>query len=999
METAKSKSPGLKTQSPEHVLELYYSQFLKWGSILTRGDEAIAREIVHDLCLHFALAKPDLRQVENLDGYLYTCLRHIYLSTLARASRDAAQLISIAEYDSIYFALRSGSPDGLLQRQNDLRRICSYATWRKESAKSASYLTLLFFHGYTRAEIAAIACVPLAAIYNKLKIAREELKDHLANAKTLRIVRRDVPPDPELRVTPVPFAELFDELRSRILSAKTTECLTEDGLLEHYRTATPKPISCSLLAHIVSCERCLALLDRHFGRPMLADHEPPVDTGDGASGRHLGGDGYRALMRSVRWHRDQIYEHRPGRLFIAINGKITASHDVQGERSTLCSRIENPPNAHFVEVFSEQQIRLALLPVGEPPPDGLHSHTQRIAMSNERWLQLTLSFDGLGLHSEVTYVDPALAGVAWDDEAGDSVLTETSSNSIPALPAWTPSIKASWPVQIGMILRTMMRRPVMAWSVVVLAVLTIGGLSAYRWLASSSNPSELLGKSMRGEAADLNGQAEHQVLRVEEAAANGKALFNGTVDAWKDSTGRRMRRLYDGDKHLLAAEWQTAEGNSGSYSASESEGLPYQERVFAASSLWRVDVSATAFRAIAGGGLTMHEVDGNYEITSPAPSSEMHLSSATLVLNGRLHTVGEILRVQVGSSQNIVRLVQTDYERRPMKSAPAGVFDPSDLEPRSRLEPLFPLSSGSPERLSSAASIHLVQLHIAVLAQLNELTADVGEPIEVKRTSDGRIRISGTVQDQALKRQIIAALDTLADRRLLDVSLLSPQEIRDHQMPGHMRTFESTSVYDFESYQAPADALIRMHFSQMGMPSDQVNTLAARFSRDTLESAQRALQEAYALDRLGNQFSTNELREIDAASQHQWAAMAAMHASALNRELRDLRQQLDQLAPDGAPDSSSDEFSGQFQNPGEFGHDVHGLLRQIQLLNKRIGLAFASGSGKAPNVDSASFIGETSRSIPLHEATTLNAFTARLAGDGTNRALTAKPTPRRQAPQ
>src|SRR5580692_6215856 len=191
MESAKTKSRSARKPADlEDFLESYYDQLLKWGYLLTRGDAGVTHDIVHDLCLHFTLAKPDLSQVENLDGYLYTCLRHIYLSMLDRTSREATHLVSIAEYDSIYFAARSSSPEGLLQRQNDLRRICNYAVWRKESAKGASYLTLLFFHGYTRREIADIACAPLAAIYKKLKIARTELKAHLEESNHLTIARR-----------------------------------------------------------------------------------------------------------------------------------------------------------------------------------------------------------------------------------------------------------------------------------------------------------------------------------------------------------------------------------------------------------------------------------------------------------------------------------------------------------------------------------------------------------------------------------------------------------------------------------------------------------------------------------------------------------------------------------------------------------------------------------------------------------------------------------------
>ncbi|MGD0890651.1 MAG: hypothetical protein ABR923_03885, partial [Terracidiphilus sp.] len=89
METAKSKSRiPPQTLDPGRVLEEYYGKLQKWGVILSRGDQAMAQEIVHDLCLHFIVARPDLSQIANVDGYIYTCLRHIYLSAMARSSRE-----------------------------------------------------------------------------------------------------------------------------------------------------------------------------------------------------------------------------------------------------------------------------------------------------------------------------------------------------------------------------------------------------------------------------------------------------------------------------------------------------------------------------------------------------------------------------------------------------------------------------------------------------------------------------------------------------------------------------------------------------------------------------------------------------------------------------------------------------------------------------------------------------------------------------------------------
>src|SRR5258708_33616414 len=115
---SKWRVPGIAVPA-EKVLETYYGQLLKWGAILTRGDVGMAQDIVHDFCLHFTLTKPDLTGIASLDNYLYACLRHVYLSTLSRSSRDALSLVSTAEFDSIKTALTPNRSGDLLQKQND----------------------------------------------------------------------------------------------------------------------------------------------------------------------------------------------------------------------------------------------------------------------------------------------------------------------------------------------------------------------------------------------------------------------------------------------------------------------------------------------------------------------------------------------------------------------------------------------------------------------------------------------------------------------------------------------------------------------------------------------------------------------------------------------------------------------------------------------------------------------------------------------------------------
>src|SRR5271170_6316869 len=89
-------NPLLRSSAPrqEKLLEKYYDRLQEWALLLTRGDVAKAQDIVHELYLYLTLSTPDLSSVQNLDGYLYTCLRHFYLSDIARSAREALQSLS-----------------------------------------------------------------------------------------------------------------------------------------------------------------------------------------------------------------------------------------------------------------------------------------------------------------------------------------------------------------------------------------------------------------------------------------------------------------------------------------------------------------------------------------------------------------------------------------------------------------------------------------------------------------------------------------------------------------------------------------------------------------------------------------------------------------------------------------------------------------------------------------------------------------------------------------
>jgi DNA-directed RNA polymerase specialized sigma24 family protein len=978
MEQRKTKwrDPAPMTQ-PEQLLASYYGQLLKWGAVLSRGDEARAEDIVQEFCLYFTLTKPDLSGVANLDGYIYTCLRHIYLSGLARSSREALHFISVAEFDSFDFAPAANQPGDPLQRQNDLRRICGYAVWRKEFSKSASYFIFHFFHGYSRREIAEIARLPIAAIYNKLKSARAEVRAHLEEADKLRIVGRNLPPEPALSWSLLPVAKLFEELRETILQAHLTECLSEEELLAQYHPSMPRPIDCSLLAHIVSCERCLAVIDQDFRRPTLKDREP-LDGSDGPSdnGRSdSSGPGdmkHKTMLRSVRKHWEKVHEHRPRTLSIAVNGKIIALHNVQVEHSMLSARIEHPERAEFVEVFSEQDVRLALLSVGDHPPEGLHTRTQRVALSDSRWLELNLSFDGLGLNSQVAYFDPAMAIEATEDEELTVATKVTKSDDMILI---APP-KAFWIAGIGRFFSPIKPSSAMAWALTLTIILGTAGYLAYQHSDAPLDAREILNGSARIEAANLRGQTEHQAFRLEEISADGKALQQGVVDVWKDGDGDRyVRRLYDSDHRLIAAKWRNKNGEKRSHEKRRDKDAAGPHRSVFINELWDQDISAHAFNMLAGKIGEVHAVGDGYELTTAGPvAGHPQLISATLILDHHLLPVGEIMRVRSDFGYHELRFVQSEYEHKPSQSVPDAIFEPenewrSALDSRSSLQ-----QDGVPK--TTGTELQLAQLQISVLHQLNKLGADTGEPIEVVRTYDGHLRVSGAISSDALRQEIVSSLETSENHQLLDLKLISPSEIHVH-VSGAQRTAPGDmSVYDVDQAKPKMDTALRSHFQAKGLSGERLDSTIKQYSQDALQHAQRALQHAYALDRLSSSLSAAELKSIGLPSQQQWTEMVHKHATDLEEQLRELHSQLAEILPQGGGLSDFGEQMIRIEDPTQFNRAANQLLHQTQDLNSDIGRLFASNPSGAEQSDA--LLATTMKSIPLRQSEEITRFAVEL---------------------
>jgi DNA-directed RNA polymerase specialized sigma24 family protein len=959
-------------RSTESVLEQYYEQLQSWGLLLARGDTGRAQDIVHDLCLHFSLTQPDLANVSNLDGYLYTSLRHIYLSSLARASRDAARFVSVAEFDSFESALLLDCPADLLQRQNDLRRICSYALWRKEDSKASSYFILHFFHGYQRHEIAELAILPVPSIYSKLKSAREEMKAYLSQSDKLRFTHRRRPPVAISALRAVSSPELFRQIRGLILSARNSDCISEQNLLAHYQSVIQSPISSALLSHLVSCERCLDILDRHFRRPSLKDREP-LD-GFGSASERSGGDDqaiHRAVSRqqffcSLRRRRERIFDHDPATLSIAVNGRIVARHDIRGGDSVLSARVERPELVQFVEVFADPDVRLALLSIEIHPPAGPHQLTRSVYLSDSRSLELNLSFDGLGLNCDAVYFDPSWQTTSSEEFANELVQQPPFANE------QTPSQRESAFASIVRFLKPRRSSPVLAWALLLMGIFCLTGYWIYRQEGMSLSAEVVLRRSVAVESVALKGETEHRVLRFEEVSSDQRFLRQGTIETWRDGDHNRYaRRVFDQHRRLIAADSQNA-GKHDSYRLANKAGQHGNDSLNPVDELLDQDLSAERFAALKGQGTRIQIIGDGYELTKNGPTNERpQLVTASLVLDKSFRPLREILREHRGNGTSELRLVQTSYERSPSRSVPDAVFD---LELEARSHHSGEVSSLPPAAQNdSTVEVRLTELQIAALYELNKLGADTSDPIEVVREEKGRIRISGSVRGDDRRRELLLRLASLQDHQLLDIQLLSPSAVKTTPAAASSQPIP-VNVYELNPTHPAVEPLLRRYFESHGVSGDKVDTDVMAFCREALEHGQRAVQHAYALDRLGSQIPAAQLSAISISGQRQWSEMVSQHATALTAQLRGLRDQLATISPGDTGISEAAPI--EIEDPIAFAHNAENLSRRVQELDHKTGESFAASSGSTPVETDRLLTLQTL--IPLNEASQVKNFANRL---------------------
>ncbi|HWS88889.1 MAG TPA: sigma-70 family RNA polymerase sigma factor [Pyrinomonadaceae bacterium] len=968
----------LAPHSLEDVFLARYERLRGWALHLSGGDRAAAEDLLQEAFVQFTTSNPDLGSIQNLDAYLFGLVRILHLSQTRRALRRARVLDSVLDYNAAILGLRHADPRDQVSVRGDLLRVCQYGCARKETSKAGSVLLFRFFLGYYPREIASVMKITREAVEERLRVARAEAKGYLRDSTSLKLIgaspAADARPAADLDPAGSPDAFLRD-IRQCIALSKRGECLPKADLEQVYRADAP--VECATLAHLVSCEGCLDTVNRLLGLPLLAERNPVdtvgKDTGSGGGGG--GGGTADSRLTSGRRRAREVFEHDPGELCVAVNGDHLCSQTVVGGRNEQTLNVER--QVEFVEVFSEQGVRMLLLVVGEPPPDGPLRHTARTVLSDDRSLEIALELNYPFSTLRVVYVDRSRQREAeieeTDPKSAGITVTPITADAPPQSGEVAPqkggreSIAATvW----GRFVRRLSGGP--TWLrpgavTAILSLLLIGALLFVRTRVSTVSAAELLSRSAvaeRAEAGDRSAVTHRTVYLEQRDPAGAGPARRQRIEVWHSGALRvTVRHVYDEAGGFVIGERVTGDGERvvlvpDAKSAAVREARPAAASLLAAGAAWRLNPSAIDYLDLTGGAAfaTVEESGNSYAVRHVGRAEAGVVEAVLTLRKADLHAF-EMRLVYAGEAgRREYRFVENLFERTPPDRTPPQLFEAGGDTPGAGAVGGGAAAYGPAASAPTPSARASAELEVEVTYLLDRLGTDPGEQVSVRRTPDERLRVEALVEMVERKRDILAALGPVVGNPAVTVEVSTVAEALARR--GQRRHAPSTELeVQLRDDARDADSELAHKLAGPGGGEEgRAREEVARVSEQLLADSRQAVRHSTALIRLTASFPSRVSNELDPAAREKLGRMIRAHAEACLRNARAIKQG---LAPFSPPARGGAGEAAAITNDAEMARAVERLSRLTRESDEALRSAFTlsqRGQSLAP-IKSARFWG------------------------------------------
>jgi hypothetical protein len=240
-------------------------------------------------------------------------------------------------------------------------------------------------------------------------------------------------------------------------------------------------------------------------------------------------------------------------------------------------------------------------------------------------------------------------------------------------------------------------------------------------------------------------------------------------------------------------------------------------------------------------------------------------------------------------------------------------------------------ATGAANGLADDATSAVTELQVRTV--LHGLGADLGEQIDVLPQKNGSVRVEGLTADDDRKERLMAALETIPHIRL---HIETVAQAAAHQP---VSRGSGTSHVAILSGATPLlDASLRRRF-----PDDDQRTA---YVNQTLALTQGASARAWALNRLAERYSPQQIALLDNVSRQRLGTLLGDHLSTLREDINRLQNQLGQVlstASNTAAANTASSKSGITEPADDWRSRAHRVHSSVQTVDESVA-ALLTGS-------------------------------------------------------
>ena len=273
--------------------------------------------------------------------------------------------------------------------------------------------------------------------------------------------------------------------------------------------------------------------------------------------------------------------------------------------------------------------------------------------------------------------------------------------------------------------------------------------------------------------------------------------------------------------------------------------------------------------------------------------NEGQIAEATFtVRRSDWHPVEQRLSVKAESGIVIYELAETDSEVVSLAQIDPKIFASAataSSSPSTANTVTATPDAVSPLPTSPLSQSASAELEVEVLRLLHQAGADLGEQITVKRSVGGPVRVSGIVETDQRKAEIITALNSVAANPAVQIEIQTVAEAIAKQKPSSSSRATTSQGVEIQSTGIAAEPELRAYFERRNSNPDAA---VRQFAAGMVRKSGGAMQHLGAMRRLINQFSAEQLSNLTPEARANWLGLVRSHARVFQQQSAAMRRDL-----------------------------------------------------------------------------------------------------------